>query len=173
MLWILLCPEIKQCSNLCFASLCPQAKNSDFFKQYVTEDFSRYLNRKRCDQCHGNHIEMQAMCELFNRPLEVFQYSTGASNLASALTVTDLWMRFCTSLNCWFPVGNIVQNSTGDSALRWTQNVRCCFLHFWTKPLQLTVNTFQSQSTRSTVPTSRTMSPSGSAIIAMFTTTQW
>lgn len=29
------------------------------------------------DHCHGNHIEMQALCELYNRPIEVYQYSIG------------------------------------------------------------------------------------------------
>ena len=45
----------------------------DFFKQYVTEDFTTYLNRKRMENCHGNHIEMQALSELYNRPIEVYQ----------------------------------------------------------------------------------------------------
>lgn len=49
------------------------AKNNDFYKQFVTEDFTMYLNRKRTDHCHGNHIEMQALSELYNRPIEVYQ----------------------------------------------------------------------------------------------------
>lgn len=56
-----------------------QAKNADYFSHYVTEDFTTYLNRKRLDHCHGNHVEMQAICELFNRPIEVYQYSIGWS----------------------------------------------------------------------------------------------
>ncbi len=54
-----------------------QAKNRDFFSQYITEDFNTYLNRKRHENAHGNHIEMQAISELYNRPVEVFQYSIG------------------------------------------------------------------------------------------------
>jgi len=54
-----------------------QAKNCDFFKQYVTEDFNTYLTRKRSEHCHGNHVEMQALCELYNRPIEVYQLSIG------------------------------------------------------------------------------------------------
>ncbi|KAK6176369.1 hypothetical protein SNE40_014669 [Patella caerulea] len=57
------------------------AKNSDFFSQYVTEDFFTYLNRKRHDNCHGNHLEMQAMSELFNRRVEVYQYSLEPINI--------------------------------------------------------------------------------------------
>ena len=49
----------------------------DYFSQYVTENFTAYVNRKRNDRCMGNHIEMQAMAEMFNRSIEVYQYSTG------------------------------------------------------------------------------------------------
>ena len=43
----------------------------------MTEDFNEYLNRKRTDNAHGNHVEMQAISELYNRPVEVYQYSLG------------------------------------------------------------------------------------------------
>ncbi|XP_041035511.1 OTU domain-containing protein 5-A [Carcharodon carcharias] len=57
-------------------------KNADYFSNYVTEDFSTYINRKRMSSCHGNHIEMQAMAEMYNRPVEVYQYSmAGEENL--------------------------------------------------------------------------------------------
>ena len=56
---------------------CPQMKNADYFSNYVTEDFTTYINRKRKSTCHGNHIEMQAMAEMYNRPVEVYQYGTG------------------------------------------------------------------------------------------------
>lgn len=55
-------------------------KNADYFSNYVTEDFTTYINRKRKNNCHGNHIEMQAMAEMYNRPVEVYQYSTGESD---------------------------------------------------------------------------------------------
>lgn len=54
-----------------------QTKNADFFKNYVTEDFNEYLKRKRTVSAHGNHVEMQAISELYNRPVEVYQYSIG------------------------------------------------------------------------------------------------
>jgi len=50
-------------------------KNRDFFSPYVTEDFSCYIRRKRNEHAHGNHIEMQALSEMYNRPIEVYQYS--------------------------------------------------------------------------------------------------
>ncbi|XP_053329336.1 OTU domain-containing protein 5 isoform X2 [Spea bombifrons] len=55
-------------------------KNADYFSNYVTEDFTAYINRKRKNNCHGNHIEMQAMAEMYNRPVEVYQYGTEPIN---------------------------------------------------------------------------------------------
>lgn len=54
-----------------------QVKNADFFRAYITEDFDHYITRKRRQNCHGNHIEMIALSELYNRPIEVYEYSTG------------------------------------------------------------------------------------------------
>ncbi|ELU11592.1 hypothetical protein CAPTEDRAFT_227475 [Capitella teleta] len=65
------------------------AKNKDFFKAYVTEDFNLYLARKRLDHSHGNNVEMQAICELFNRPVEVYQYSTDPINTFQATVDSD------------------------------------------------------------------------------------
>lgn len=56
---------------------CAQAANRDYFSQYVTEDFAKYVNRKRQEFTHGNHIEMQAMSEMYNRNVEVFCYGKG------------------------------------------------------------------------------------------------
>ncbi|XP_051957532.1 OTU domain-containing protein 5b [Xyrauchen texanus] len=55
-------------------------KNADYFSSYVTEDFTTYINRKRKNNCHGNHIEMQAMAEMYNRPVEVYQYGVEPIN---------------------------------------------------------------------------------------------
>ena len=52
-------------------------KNDDFFRAYITEDFDRYVQRKRRENCHGNHIEMIALSEIYNRPIEVYEYSLG------------------------------------------------------------------------------------------------
>ncbi|XP_039277977.1 OTU domain-containing protein 5-like isoform X2 [Nilaparvata lugens] len=48
------------------------ASNRDYFSQYVTEDFNHYLDRKRLVTTHGNHIEVQAMSEMYNRKIEVY-----------------------------------------------------------------------------------------------------
>ena len=60
-------------------SLSHQLKNGDYFSQFVTEDFEHYINRKRSDRCYGNYLEMQAIAEMYNRSIEVFQYSMGKS----------------------------------------------------------------------------------------------
>ena len=57
--------------------LVPQLKNADYFSQFVTEDFELYINRKRSDHSYGNNLEMQAMAEMYNRAIEVHQYSIG------------------------------------------------------------------------------------------------
>ena len=54
-----------------------QLKNADYFSQFVTEDFEQYINRKRSDHSYGNNLEMQAMAEMYNRAIEVHQYSIG------------------------------------------------------------------------------------------------
>ena len=61
-------------------------KNADHFSQYVTEDFNEYIKRKRANHCHGNNIEMQALSEMYNRTIEVYQYSLGESNRQLGLT---------------------------------------------------------------------------------------
>lgn len=50
-------------------------KERDHFSQYVTQDFEAYLRRKRRDGTFGNHIEMQALSEIYSRPIEVYAQS--------------------------------------------------------------------------------------------------
>lgn len=45
--------------------------------QFVTEDIDSYVSRKRNNHVHGNHIEIQAISEIFNRPVEIYAYHTG------------------------------------------------------------------------------------------------
>ena len=45
------------------------------FSQFVTQDFDNYVERKRHDRIFGNNLEMQAIAELFNRPIEVYRDS--------------------------------------------------------------------------------------------------
>ena len=55
-------------------------KNAEFFAPFVSEDFGHYLDRKRLRATPGNHLEMQAMAELYNRPFEVYEYSLAPIN---------------------------------------------------------------------------------------------
>jgi hypothetical protein len=72
--------------NLCMDYM---VKNMDYFSQYITEDFTAYINRKRNDHCMGNHTEMQAMAEMFNRTIEVYQYDSEPINIFHGIYKTD------------------------------------------------------------------------------------
>ncbi|CAI5520039.1 unnamed protein product [Closterium sp. Naga37s-1] len=63
------------------APLCRDEKERDHFSQFVTESFSAYCKRKRRDKVHGNNLELQALAELFNRPIHIFCYSTEPVNI--------------------------------------------------------------------------------------------
>ncbi|XP_023336969.1 OTU domain-containing protein 5 [Eurytemora carolleeae] len=55
--------------------------NNDYYAQYVTEDFKEYVRRKRLTQVHGNHLEIQALSELYNRPIHIYCYSSEPINI--------------------------------------------------------------------------------------------
>jgi hypothetical protein len=50
----------------------------EHFGPFVDEPLVDYIQRKRNDGVHGNNPEIQAMSELFNRPVEVFTPDNGA-----------------------------------------------------------------------------------------------
>lgn len=57
-------------------------RDREHFSQFVTgEAFDAYVERKRQEGVHGNNPEIQAISELFNRPVEVFCPENGASPL--------------------------------------------------------------------------------------------
>ena len=43
----------------------------------MTENFSDYVRRKRRDHVHGNHLEIQALAEMYCRPIHIYCYSSG------------------------------------------------------------------------------------------------
>lgn len=49
--------------------------------QFVTEDIDSYVSRKRNNHVHGNHIEIQAISEIYNRPVEIYAYHTEPVNI--------------------------------------------------------------------------------------------
>ncbi|CAJ0937254.1 unnamed protein product, partial [Mesorhabditis belari] len=53
----------------------PEEQNRDHFSQFITEDFSEYLARKRAENVHGNHLEIQAISEMYARPVEIYEYN--------------------------------------------------------------------------------------------------
>lgn len=60
--------------------------DSAFFSQFVEgglEAFGRYLEAKRCNACWGDDPEIQAICELYDRPAEIWAYdpTLGAKKL--------------------------------------------------------------------------------------------
>uniref|UniRef100_A0A1A9WRI7 ubiquitinyl hydrolase 1 n=1 Tax=Glossina brevipalpis TaxID=37001 RepID=A0A1A9WRI7_9MUSC len=56
-------------------------KNREYFSQFVTEDINNYIKRKRRQDSHGNHIEIQAMSEIYSRPVEVYSYKPTPINI--------------------------------------------------------------------------------------------
>jgi len=67
-------------------------RDKEHFSQFVTgEPFEQYIFRKRQDGVHGNNPEIQAISELFNRPVEVFCPENGATpiNIFHAEYKTD------------------------------------------------------------------------------------
>ncbi len=57
-----------------------KSKEESHFSQFVVDEpFQEYILRKRQDGVHGNNPEIQAISELYNRPVEVFVPQNGAS----------------------------------------------------------------------------------------------
>lgn len=56
-------------------------KNREYFAQFVTEDINNYVSRKRNNHVHGNHIEIQAISEIYNRPVELYCYGMEPINI--------------------------------------------------------------------------------------------
>ncbi|KAL6046972.1 OTU domain-containing protein [Balamuthia mandrillaris] len=47
---------------------------SAHYSQFIAENFDDYIRRKRQDKEYGNNIELQALTELFNRPIQLYAY---------------------------------------------------------------------------------------------------
>ncbi|KAK6034371.1 yippee putative zinc-binding protein, partial [Cooperia oncophora] len=56
-------------------------RNRDHFAPFVAENFSSYVARKRQPGAHGNHVELQAISEMFARPIEIYEYSENPRNV--------------------------------------------------------------------------------------------
>ncbi|XP_078441566.1 OTU-like cysteine protease family protein isoform X2 [Wolffia australiana] len=56
-------------------------RERDHFSQFVTESFMSYCKRKRRDKVYGNNLEIQALSEMYNRPIHIYSYSTEPINI--------------------------------------------------------------------------------------------
>lgn len=71
------------------------ARNEEHYSNFVAAEalsFQDYITVKRRDGVHGNHAEIQAVSELFNRPVEVYQSSSGGggSNNTNSPTIQPM-----------------------------------------------------------------------------------
>eukprot|EP00252_Welwitschia_mirabilis_P009594 TRINITY_DN2224_c0_g2_i1.p1 TRINITY_DN2224_c0_g2~~TRINITY_DN2224_c0_g2_i1.p1 ORF type:complete len:518 (-),score=108.09 TRINITY_DN2224_c0_g2_i1:167-1720(-) len=64
-------------------------KERDHFSQFITENFTTYCKRKRRDKVYGNNLEIQAMSEMYNRPIHIYSYSTEPINIFHGSYSTD------------------------------------------------------------------------------------
>ncbi|KAL8501117.1 hypothetical protein ACS0TY_020617 [Phlomoides rotata] len=64
-------------------------RESDHFSQFLTEGFTSYCKRKRRDKVYGNNMEIQALSEMYNRPIHIYSYSTEPINIFHGSYNTD------------------------------------------------------------------------------------
>ncbi|KAI4373608.1 hypothetical protein MLD38_011716 [Melastoma candidum] len=64
-------------------------RERDHFSQFITENFSTYCKRKRRDKVYGNNMEIQALSEMYNRPIHIYSYSTEPINIFHGSYNTD------------------------------------------------------------------------------------
>jgi OTU domain-containing protein 5 len=64
--------------NLCLDYM---QKERGHFSQFVTEDFDAYIARKRQLAVHGNHLELQAITEIYSRPVEIYAIDENPLNI--------------------------------------------------------------------------------------------
>ncbi|WCJ41866.1 OTU domain-containing protein 5 [Euphorbia peplus] len=62
----------------------------DHFSQFITEGFTSYCKRKRRDKVYGNNVEIQALSEMYNRPIHIYSYSTEPINIFHGNYNTDV-----------------------------------------------------------------------------------
>jgi len=56
-------------------------KEKNHFSQFVTQDISEYIGRKRQPGVHGNHLELQAITEIYQRPVEIYAIDENPLNI--------------------------------------------------------------------------------------------
>jgi len=86
----------------------------DYYKDFIdSEDFSQYIARKRSDRVHGNNPELQAISEIYNRPVEVYIDGADPSNtLDPGGTERNAPLRLSYHENCHYNAVLDPQNPT-------------------------------------------------------------
>ncbi|KAL5763713.1 hypothetical protein ACOSP7_016069 [Xanthoceras sorbifolium] len=64
-------------------------RERDHFSQFITEGFTSYCKRKRRDKVYGNNVEIQALSEMYNRPIHIYSYTTEPINIFHGSYRTD------------------------------------------------------------------------------------
>ncbi|KAK9062407.1 hypothetical protein SSX86_019593 [Deinandra increscens subsp. villosa] len=64
-------------------------RERDHFSQFITEGFTSYCKRKRRDKVYGNNVEIQALSEMYNRPIHIYSYSSEPINIFHGSYNTD------------------------------------------------------------------------------------
>ncbi|XVF46949.1 hypothetical protein PTKIN_Ptkin03bG0069300 [Pterospermum kingtungense] len=64
-------------------------RERDHFSQFITEGFTSYCKRKRRDKVYGNNVEIQALSEMYNRPIHIYSYSIDPINIFHGSYNTD------------------------------------------------------------------------------------
>ncbi|XP_043709430.1 OVARIAN TUMOR DOMAIN-containing deubiquitinating enzyme 6 [Telopea speciosissima] len=64
-------------------------RERDHFSQFITEGFTSYCKRKRRDKVYGNNVEIQALSEMYNRPIHIYSYGTEPINSFHGSYSTD------------------------------------------------------------------------------------
>ncbi|KAL1544515.1 OVARIAN TUMOR DOMAIN-containing deubiquitinating enzyme 6 [Salvia divinorum] len=64
-------------------------RERDHFSQFITEGFTSYCKRKRRDKVYGNNVEIQALSEMYNRPIHIHSCSAEPINIFQGNYNTD------------------------------------------------------------------------------------
>lgn len=62
-------------------------RERDHFAPYVVESFDEYVRRKRDVACFGDHLEIQAMSEMYCRPVHVYSVERSAEGVDEPLNI--------------------------------------------------------------------------------------
>jgi len=64
-------------------------QNRDYFAEFIAGNFNEYINRMRQDGTFGDHVEIQACAEIYNRPVEIYCNDENPLNLFQNSYATD------------------------------------------------------------------------------------